>query len=61
MSTAPEEELSYEEKYDDHIGVDCPSELKRKARMAAVLEDKSLSQWVRDTLEDATQDVDLDQ
>ena len=61
MSTAKngDENVPYEEKYDDSIGADIPSDLKKRARVAAALEDKSLAQWLRETIDNATEDVDV--
>jgi predicted HicB family RNase H-like nuclease len=58
-ATDGDDDVPYEEKYDDSIGADVPSELKKRARVAAALEDKSLAQWLRERLEESTEDVDV--
>lgn len=39
------------------IGAQVSPELKRRARMAAAREDKTISDWLRGVLKDATEDA----
>lgn len=42
---------------DDYVGAEVPEDLKRRIRMAAAMENTSMAAWIRDVLEDATEET----
>lgn len=42
---------------DDYVGAEVPEDLKRRVRMAAAMENVSMAAWIRDVLEDATDET----
>ena len=46
-----------ETTHDDHLGFDCPSELKERARAAAQRRGRTLSGWARKLLRDRLETI----